>query len=104
MQAEPSLKYDSNPCSEIYVPSVLNAQTQVYWHISRIWNGQSTKTLTLQDAFFHINGCLGGLNPQRPLVTRFYELSHNLVHYGSKRRMPKASNQNDPNKVVTILR
>lgn len=70
----------------------LELKTQVYWNMSRSFNGRSQEPITADRAFKSIHRVLSILNPYRPLSNRFRQIKEEIILGGSRIKPPKIQN------------
>lgn len=57
----------------------LEQKTRNYWELSSIWNGRSSKTLTIERGLRVITDNLNMTWQKRPLWNRFLDLQSNII-------------------------
>lgn len=58
----------------------LENKTQVYWGLSRVWNGQNVQMITTETALAMTNSLVSNLGIHRPLSRRVGQLTRAIVH------------------------
>lgn len=57
----------------------LENKTQIYWGLSRIWEGQNHNKVSTEMAISMINDTVTWLNPHRPIAKRLNQLQQAII-------------------------
>jgi hypothetical protein len=69
-------------------PLTLEEMTLQYWNVSKVFNGQSKKKMSVGQAIQTSRQCLSNLNPARPLWSVFAKLQNAIIY--QEETSPKA--------------